>query len=118
MVGARLDENSAHDSYNLLPVWRQGAPSPRHSIVHNTFKNGYAVRHDQWLLIDAKTGGVSQVPPWFDQANGYEKNQFPGELYDLSQDLGQKQNLYAEHPEKVAELQTLLEQIRAKGQVR
>ena len=60
----------------------------------------------------------SQVPAWFDAENGYRKNEQPGELYDLSTDLPQKQNLYAEQPEKVRELTDLLERIRAKGQVR
>jgi hypothetical protein len=39
-------------------------------------------------------------------------------LYDLSQDLAQKHNLYADQPDKVQELTTLLQQIRAKAQVR
>ena len=48
---------------------------------------GYALRHEQWVLIAAKTGGVSQVPAWFDKENGYTKTEHPGELYDLGQDL-------------------------------
>lgn len=118
VVGANLPADSAHDSYNLLPVWTEGAASPRRSIVHNTAPNGYAVRHDQWLLIAADSGGISKVPDWFDEANGYTKSDQPGELYHLGQDLGQRHNLYQQQPDKVAELQALLRQIRAKGQVR
>ena len=118
VVGATLPEDCAHDSYNLLPVWKGGGPSPRRSIVHNTMANAYAIRHEQWLLIAAHTGAVSQVPAWFDKEFGYEKNAHPGELYDLSQDLGQRHNLYAQHPEKIKELQSLLKQIQVKGQVR
>ncbi len=117
VVDATLPADSAHDSYNLLPVWKEGASSPRRSIVHNTMADGYAVRHDRWLLVAARTGAVTKVPAWFDEANGYSENQHAGELYDLSQDLGQRRNLYAEYPEKVAELQSLLKQIRAEGQV-
>jgi hypothetical protein len=36
----------------------------------------------------------------------------------LSKDLAQRNNLYAQMPEKVAELQTVLKAIRAKGQMR
>jgi arylsulfatase A len=118
VVDATLPADSAHDSHNLLPVWKDVAPSPRHSIVHNTVVDRYAVRQDQWLLIAAKTGAVSNVPGWFDEANGYPANLHDGELYDLGQDIGQRRNLYAEKPEKVAELRALLEQIREKGQVR
>ena len=80
--------------------------------MHNTVADAYAIRHDQWVLIAAKTGAHSQVPAWFDRENGYAKNAHPGELYDLSTDLAQKKNLYAEKPEKVRELAVLLEQIR------
>jgi arylsulfatase A len=118
IVGATLPADCAHDSYNLLPVWTNGAPSPRRSIVHNTTAEAYAIRHDQWLLIASHTGAVSQVPEWFDKEYGLEPNPYRGELYDLRHDLGQKQNLYADHPEKVNELKSLLKQIQEKGQVR
>jgi arylsulfatase A len=118
IVDASLPAGSAPDSYNLLPVWEEGTPSPRQSIVHNTMPQAYALRHEQWLFIDAPTGGVSQVPEWINAENGYSKNTHAGELYDLRQDLAQKQNLYAERPKVVEELQSLLQQIQAAGQVR
>jgi arylsulfatase A len=117
-TGFKLPAGVAEDSYNLLPVWKDRAPSPRRSMVHNTQPDNYAVRHDQWVLIAARTGAVSRVPPWFDEENGYTAHDEPGELFDLSKDLGQRNNLYAKHPAKVAELQALLTQIRAKGQAR
>jgi hypothetical protein len=61
--------NTAHDSHDLLPVWKHNAPSPRRSIVHNTFADAYAIRHDQWVLIAARSGAHSQVPAWFDAEN-------------------------------------------------
>jgi len=118
VAGADLPAGAAPDSYNLLPVLIQGTQSPRQSIVHNTMSDGYAIRHKQWLLVAARTGGVSQVPAWFDHENDYTPHELPGELYDLSQDLGQHHNLFGELPAKVSELQSLLSQLRAKGQVR
>ena len=94
------------------------SPSARDTVVHNTNANGYALCHGDWVLIAAKTGAVSKVPEWFDQANGYTRHTQPGELYNLRDDLAQKHNLYAEQPDKVRELSTLLDQVRAKGQVR
>lgn len=117
VTGFKLPAGSAEDSYDLLPVWT-GAPSPRHTIVHNTNANGYAVRHDQWLLVATKTGAVSKVPAWFDPANHYSPNDQPGELFDLSRNLSQHNNLYAQQPGKVAELRALLAQVREHGQVR
>ncbi len=117
-VGAELPTSAAHDSHNLLAVWKENARSPRRSIVHNTFENAYAVRHENWLLIAAKSGAHSKVPPWFDKEQGYTEDDQPGELYDLSTDLAQKVNLYAKEPAKVAELTALMKSIRARGQVR
>ncbi|HEX4142832.1 MAG TPA: sulfatase-like hydrolase/transferase [Pirellulales bacterium] len=118
VVGHALPAGSAPDSYNQLPVWEEGAASPRHAIVHNGVNGSYAVRHDQWLLVAAKTGAVSRVPDWLEKEQGDAENEYPGELYDLSQDLGERRNLYGEHPDKVGELKALLGEIRAKGQVR
>jgi arylsulfatase A len=117
-AGAEIPSNAAHDSHNLISVLQQNAPSPRHSIVHNTMAKDYAIRHENWLLIAAKSGAHSKVPSWFDSENGYTDDDQPGELYDLSADLVQKVNLYASEPAKVTELTKLMETIRAQGQVR
>ena len=67
---------------------------------------------------DMGYGAVSKVPDWFDEANGYTKNVHDGELYNLRNDLAQKQNLYAQEPAKVSELTKMLKQVREKSQVR
>jgi arylsulfatase A len=117
-VGYDLPAGTADDSHNLLAVWKESAVSPRRSIVHNTFAGAYAIRHDNWVLIAAKTGTHTNVPEWFDRENGYTPNEHAGELYVLSTDLAQRRNLYSERPEKVQELTALLKQIRTAGQVR
>jgi arylsulfatase A len=70
------------------------------------------------VLITAKTGAITKVPAWFNEANGYRTHSLPGELYNLKTDPAQHQNLYDDQPERVRELTALLEQIRARGQVR
>ncbi|MEZ6140909.1 MAG: arylsulfatase [Zavarzinella sp.] len=118
VVGSQIPAGSAEDSYDQLSTFKGIGTSPRKTIIHNTNANGYAVRHEDWVLIDAKSGGISAVPAWFNQENGYPKNNQPGELYNLANDLAQKQNLYEKMPEKVAELKKILSAVRAKGQVR
>lgn len=118
VVGHPLPAGVAEDSHDLLAVWKENAPSPRRSIVHNTMADAYAVRHDHWVLIANKTGAHTKVPEWFDTENGYTRNEHPGELYDLRADLAQRQNRYADRPDKVKELTDLLAEIRARGQVR
>ena len=86
--------------------------------MHNTLADAYAVRHGTWLLIAAKSGAHTKVPAWFNQEGGYADDELPGELYDLANDLPQKNNLYGLKPEKVKELSEILQRIQAKGQVR
>lgn len=118
IVGYDLLPGSAEDSHNQWPVWKEDAPSPRDTIVHNTFNNAYAVRHKDWVLIAAPTGNHSKVPKWFNKERGYTKDGLPGELYNLNDDLAQKNNLYQKNPELVKELLGFLSQVREKGQIR
>jgi arylsulfatase A len=118
IVGAEIPAGSAEDSYSQVGLLQGKTASARESLVHNTNANNYALRHGDWVLIAAKTGGVTKVPAWFDQANGYAPNNHPGELYNLREDLSQKRNLYADMPDKVQELTNILKEIRTKGQVR
>ncbi len=109
VVGYQIPSGSAEDSQNQLPLWTGQGASARDTVIHNTTSDGYAIRHGDWLLIRAKSGGVSKVPGWYNQAQGYRRHDTPGELYNLRDDLGQKVNLYREQPEKVAELTARLE---------
>jgi arylsulfatase A len=112
MVGYRIAAGAAEDSVNQLDLWLGHGPSARSTLVHDTAAGIYAVRHGDWLYIDHKTGGITPVPAWFDQENGYAPNPHVGELYNLREDLGQKRNLFVDHPEKVAELKARLASIR------
>jgi len=118
IVGSKSPADSGEDSFNQLPLIKGEGKSARTAHVHNTYAKGYALRQGDWVLIDAKTGAVSAVPKWFDEANGYAMNPHAGELYNLREDLVQKKNLYADKPEKVAELRAELERIKTRGHSR
>jgi arylsulfatase A len=118
ITGGGIPAGSAEDSFNQLSLIKGEGPSVRDTLVHNTNPNGYALRHGDWVLIQARTGAVSKVPAWFDQANGYAPDNLPGGLFNLREDLPQMKNRHAEMPEKVAELEALLARVREKGQVR
>lgn len=114
-LGIELPEKQAEDSFNLLPVLEDSKASVRSAHVHNTFKNKWALRSGQWLLIDAKDGYHSKCPPEFESKHGYTGDDLPVELYDLSQDLEQRDNLAADHPERVNQLRALLREIKEEG---
>jgi arylsulfatase A len=114
-IGFKLPQTAADDSISQLPLLRgaQGSDHLRTSLVHNTNPNHYAIRQGDWVLIDAKTGTVSHVPPWFDKANGYTKDAHEAALYNLRDDLGEHENLIDKYPKKVAEMRRELQKIRA-----
>jgi arylsulfatase A len=82
-------------------------------MVHNTKKNHYAFRDGDWLLINAKSGYLRKAPAaWNQKYEIPEDDDLPVELYNLREDIGQKNNLAAQYPERVAAMQALLNQVR------
>ncbi len=66
--------------------------------MHHSGNGKFAIRQGDWVLIDARTGddnGERGEPDWFKQERGYAPNTAAGELYDLRDDLPQRDNLYA-----------------------
>ena len=116
VLGIDLPAACAEDSHDLTPVLKGENTSPRDTHVHNTNAGRYAVRHGDWLLVDCKDGYVSERDAGWETRHGYPADDDgPTELYNLKNDLPQKYNLADKHPETVAEMQALLEKIRAQG---
>ncbi|MDR3403040.1 MAG: arylsulfatase [Chthoniobacter sp.] len=120
MVGAKLPDNAAEDSINVLPVLlgekRTGAA--REATVLHSGNGKFALRRGDWVLIDAATGddnGKMGEPQWWKDERGYTKDDQPGELFNVHDDLPQRRNQFAEHPEVVRELKTLLEKYKHDG---
>lgn len=114
VIGYELAPNQAMDSYDLTPVlFQQERSGPiRVATVQNTYKDVFALRQGSWVYIDAASGEHSASPDWFNQERGYKAQDTPGLLYELGTDPAQQTNLFARHPEKVAEMKTLLERYR------
>ena len=118
LVKFDLPRNAAEDSFNFQP-WLKGETQtpPRTTMVHNTNPKGYAIQDGDWLLVDAKSGYASHKPSpvWNQKHHQAPDDDLPVELYNLKEDIGQRRNLAAGHPEKVAQLQALLKKIRDQG---
>jgi arylsulfatase A len=116
-TGTELPADAAADSHDLLP-WLTGrsAAPPRTTLVHNTNPQQYAIRDGAWLLVAGPTGVASHTngPPaaWLEKHGYHPDDDQPVELYDLETDVGQRHNVAAEHPAKVARLQALLARTR------
>lgn len=117
IVGAKLPDNAAEDSYNILPVLRgEKLEAPvRPATVHHSAQGKFAIRRGDWVLIDAANGDDNKEPDWFKKERGYTEHDQPGELFDVRQDLSERRNQYAQQPEIVRELKELLKKYQREG---
>jgi arylsulfatase A-like enzyme len=98
-VGYKLPANAAEDGYNLLPVLTQGRKSSRKEVVVQSSGNVLGIREGNWKFIGA--GNYKPENP----------DDPPGELYDLSTDIQETNNLYLQHPQRAAKMKAKLLQM-------
>ena len=104
----------------MLPVLlgeRSIAPA-REATVHHSCSGKFAIRKGDWVLIDAPSGDDNAArgePQWLKDERGYTTHDQPGELFNVHDDLAERHNYFAEQPEVVRELKTLLEKYKADG---
>ena len=81
------------DGVNLLPYLTGANKSAPHDVLFWRFGQQMAVRKGDWKLVK------------YDQAAEGGKGTSPARLYNLAEDVGEKNDLAAKQPEKVKELQ-------------
>ncbi len=124
IIGTKLPENAAEDSFNMLPAWLNEDTTPiRPYLLQQAFsgQRTLSIRRGPWKYL-AHTGSGG---------NRYDNNpglkpfllpdtapDAPGQLYNLDTDPGERTNLANERPEIAAELNGLLEQSKATGRSR
>lgn len=116
IAGAPLPAGAAGDSVSFLPLLEGNLHrSVRESVVHHSLSGKFAVRQGDWVFIDAPSGDDNREPEWLRRERGYRAHDFPGELFNLSEDIAERRNLYGESPDVVRHLQALLDQARGGG---
>ena len=95
-AGAALPEDREIDGVDLLPHILGESPEPPHQSLFWREGHHQAVRHGDWKL----TVGERET------ANGRETKRW---LFNLATDPTEQQDLAAQLPDKVAELQSLLD---------
>jgi arylsulfatase A-like enzyme len=124
IVNAKLPDNAAEDSFNLLPALLGETEKPiRPYLLLQAFggQRTLSIRRGDWKYLDHTGSG----------GNRYEHNpglkpfllpdtapDVPWQLYNLAADSGETMNLYDARPEVVAELKALLEQSKTSGRSR
>lgn len=102
LAGASLTQSRPLDGVDIWPVLTQGAKSPHDGIpLIGSRDNQYAIRVGDWkLLIN---------PAEFKR----DVKSSPVELYNLAEDIGEKNNLAEAEPERVREMRARLENLIA-----
>jgi len=93
------------DGISFLPALMGEENQPEHDYLYWEFHEGdgaQAIRQGKWKAVK---NGVKTATPQ------------PVELYDLSKDLGEEQNLAGQLPGKTAELDSLMDTARAKSEL-
>ena len=132
LVGRSLGSGEGPDSISLLPLLlgHDSVPVRETLLISPARKSHLAVRHGRWMYIPAQDeGGFSgtrpgehdfagaAVLPFTGQSNSdvvdgrIRPDAPPAQLYDLQADPRQAQNLFAERPEVVREMQALLDRL-------
>ena len=105
VVVATPGPGAAEDSVSLLPMLR-GEPVTRGvPVVHQSYGGMPAVRDGQWKLVLGNGSGGRQRPL------GYRFRR-PYQLFDLSQDPTESQDVAADYPQVVERLEATFERFR------
>lgn len=125
ITGTKIPDNAAEDSVSFLPALKGKNEPVREAIVHHSINGSFSIRQANWKLeLCPDSGGWSDPRPGGGgkgKGKGKEGHATPAlalaplQLYDLSQDIGEKTNVQAEHPEIVERLSKLLEKYVADG---
>jgi arylsulfatase A-like enzyme len=113
LIGEALPADAAEDSCDVGPALL-GAPHAtplREATVLTSGLGIFAVYRGRWKLILGEGSGGYDAP----EPMANETAPAGGQLYDLDADLGETHNVFAQHPDVVAELKALLHRYRKSG---
>ena len=107
LMGKPLEEGAGPDSRDHLDAFLGKDLKGRDYVVE--VAGSLSVSDGEWKYIAPSNGAAYQKLTNIELGNSKEE-----QLYNLKQDIGEKKNLAAEHPEIVAKLKAILEKEKAK----
>ena len=116
IVGAKLPNDAAEDSFNFLPILLGEKPALpiRDSVIYHSFRGSFGIRQGPWVLSpDLGSRGFSRPAEVLPVPGGPE-----GQLYNLDDDPGQTKNLWLAQPDQVRRLLDSLVKAKKNGRTR
>lgn len=107
LASVQVPQGAVADSENQLSALLGKTKTGREYLVEES--SVLAIRKGQWKLVDASQW-VGNHPGYRADTQGVEY-----QLYDLANDISEKKNVAADHPEIVRELAAKLNEIRHQG---
>ncbi len=112
LTGQQLPDNAAPDSFDQLQAWT-GKDDKGREYVMEYGVMGLSVIQGDWKYI--VPSDREAYWPWTNTETGADPNP---QLYNLSEDVGERNNLAVQHPEKVMELDALIRKVRETSETR
>ncbi|HVV03730.1 MAG TPA: hypothetical protein VHC96_05870, partial [Puia sp.] len=101
-----IPAGEAPDSEDHLQTFLGKSDTGRHVVVEQGLADPTAIVEGSWKYIRPHPGAALMTAVGIETGNA----SYP-QLYNLKDDIGEKNNLAARYPEKVKELEQLLERI-------
>ncbi len=107
LAGGSLEQKLPLDGKDIWPVLTENAKSPHDALLLSaTTPGNAAVRAGNWKLIYEENNPKGAKPK-----KGATSPPAKTQLYNLAEDIGEKQDLSEKNPEKLAEMEAMLKQL-------
>ena len=112
MTGYEMPDNEGEDSFSFWPLLSKKGVSQRKDLIHHSVEGNFAIRNDKWkLLFCAGSGGWS-----YPRKSDKIISELPAiQLYNLKEDIGEKDNLNNNYSEIVEKLTTTMREYILNG---
>ena len=107
LTGVKLPEGAAKDSQNHIDALLGKSDKGRDYVIESA--STLSISNGEWKYIEP-----SNAARYSRLTNTELGNDTLPQLYNLKNDIGEKENLYLKNPEKLAELKNILEQEKNK----
>ncbi len=110
LTGQDLLPDEVPDSVDILPALLGRTRNGREHLVQQAFGGYLSLRMNQWKYIAPGEGAKVMVNKNIETGRDPEP-----QLYDLTNDVGERRNVSGEYPEVLEKMQSLMREIRLTG---